>query len=148
MITRLRLFLAGWRSKRDVWAKLRLPTSPMAFPEAKRILSKFGGLRFGNSSEHIVFEPADALAYDPDLIRRCEAMVGRRLYPIGYQEHQEREPILVDESGSIYINFDDELFRLADSFEEVLSDVARACLAPKKRVGATPKWLVGGRGAS
>jgi len=121
-----RLLLAGWRSNRDVWDELRLPVSLVVFSEAKRILSRFGGLRFGNRNEHVVLDPVSAIEHDPDLLRRCEAAVGRPLYPLGYQEHQDREAILVDEDGAIYLNFGDDLHLLAMSFEASLRYLVHA----------------------
>jgi len=141
--------LAGWRPHRDVWANLRLPMSLVAFPAAKSILNRFGGLRFGSRNEHVVLEPTEALVYNPDLIRRCERILGRQFYPIGYQEHQDREPILVDVSGAVYIVFGDDLYRVADSFDAVLSKVARGRLVPRQCEGITAtKWFVGENSAS
>ncbi len=108
-MTRLKLYFAGWRPDRDVWGQLRLPASPAVFPEAERILRRFGGLRFGNSCEQVRIEPFDAVGDEDDLRERCETKVGRRLYPIGYREHQDREPVFVDEAGIVYINFGDDL---------------------------------------
>src|SRR6516164_3222572 len=147
--TKMRLYLAGWRPRRDVWERLRLPASLAVFPEAKRILSSFGGLRFGNRNEHVVFDPSDAVADDTELVWRCEKAVGRRLYPIGYQEHQDREPILVDEGGAVYMNFGDRLYVVAGTFEKVVKTLARAGQAKALEVpplgsGLTEtSWFVG-----
>jgi hypothetical protein len=145
-----RLLLAGWTPHRDVWDRLELPATPTPFPEAKRILSRFGRLRFGNTNEQLVLEPLTATEHDPDLLRRCEDAVGRRLYPLGYQEHQDREPIFVDEDGAIYLNFGDDLHLLGKSFESSLrylahpGGTARDFRAVLRTAGIKPnKWTVG-----
>lgn len=149
VLVKARLLLAGWHSQRDVWDRLRLPASSAVFPEAKRILSRFGLLRFGNRNEHVALDPAAAIEHDPDLIRRCEAAVGRPLYPLGYQEHQDREAVLVDEDGAIYMNFGDDLHLLAMSFEASLGCLSRPGKvrdfhAALRSAGVPPKqWAVG-----
>jgi SUKH-3 immunity protein len=132
-----------------VWDRLELPASPVPFAEAKRILGRFGRLRFGRSNEHVVLDPVGATEHDSDLLRRCETAVGRRLFPLGYQEHQDREPIFVDEDGAIYVNFGDDLRLLGRSFEASLRYLARAGAARDfhavlRKVGMQPKqWSVG-----
>jgi hypothetical protein len=121
----LPLLLAGWSPFRDAWDRLALPPGPAPFPEAKRILSRFGRLCFGDRSERVVLDPAAAIEDDPDLLRRCEAAMGRRLYPLGHQQHQDREPIFVDERGAIYVNVGDDLHLLAKSFEASLRYLTR-----------------------
>ena len=144
-----RLLLAGWLPRRDVWARLRLPPSPPLFPEARRVLSRFGRLRFGDRNEHVLFDPIAVMDDDGDLLRRCEAAVGRRLYPLGYQEHQDREAIFVDEDGAIYVNFGDDLRLLAASFEASLRylarpGAARSFRAVSQTAGIQPRhWSVG-----
>lgn len=125
LLTRMRLYLAGWRPHRDVWGQFPLPRYPSVFPEAERILRSFGGLQFGDRNEHVRIDPVAAIEHDEDLAGRCEAAVGRRLYPVGYQEHQDREAVFVDEAGCVYINFGDELCLLAETFEAALAYLVR-----------------------
>lgn len=100
--TRLRLLLAGWRSNRDAWNVLCLPRQSHVFPEAKRILTEFGGLKFGRPSQTIVdLDPAvgDEVAQP---IAAFEQKIGRRLFPLGYYEHQDRIHLVVDDDGIVY----------------------------------------------
>jgi hypothetical protein len=141
------LTVAGWRPHRNCGDQLRLPESPAAFPVAQRILREFGGLRFGHPNEHIVLDPLGAIDGDPELLARCEKAVGRVLYPLGYQEHQDREAILVDQDGAIYLNFGDGyLHLLAGSFEASLPYLVcpgnpRVFASTLKRAG-NKRWLV------
>jgi hypothetical protein len=77
--------------------------------------------RFGTDNEHVLLDPIAAIEHNGSALQRCQAAVGKALYPVGYQEHQDREPIFVDESGSTYINFGDDLYLLAASFEGALA---------------------------
>jgi len=127
--TAFRLFLAGWRRKTNQWDGLRLPPSFEVFPEARRVLTKFGGLRFGGSNEYICLE-ASAGEEVVDQIRKCEAKIGRRLYPVGFREHQDREYFLVDEDGTAYLIAGGALYIVASSFERALDHIVWGWKAP------------------
>ncbi|HEX2973072.1 MAG TPA: SUKH-3 domain-containing protein [Tepidisphaeraceae bacterium] len=120
--TIVRLVFAGWYPKRDRCPQLRLPMSFELFPAAKRVLAEFGNLKFGNSSERTWLDPSsgDEVA---DRIWECEGKLGRRLYPIGYYEHQDRDYYLIDESGIVYELWGDTLEPLASSIERALEHV-------------------------
>ncbi len=149
LLTRMRLYLAGWRPHRDVWGQVPLPRYPSVFPEAERILRSFGGLRFGDRNEHVRIDPVAAIEHDDGLVGRCVAAVGRGLYPIGYQEHQDREAVFVDEAGRVYINSGDELYLLAETFEAALAYLVRPgqapTVGPPQRVPGrdATRWAVG-----
>jgi hypothetical protein len=122
-----RLVFAGWRPNRNVWARLKLPASFEVFPEARRILSRFGGLKFGDRNELARLDPSSGDEVS-DQIRACEKLLGRRLYPLGYREHQDREYVLVDEAGTVYLLAGDTLHLLAASFEIAIDDLARCVI--------------------
>src|SRR5687768_3399486 len=56
--TVLRLIFAGWHPRRNVWGRLKLPGGFEVFPEAERVLGRFGGLRFGDRNEHARLDPS------------------------------------------------------------------------------------------
>lgn len=126
-----------------------MPGDLSVFPEAERILRSFGVLQFGDRNEHVRIDPVAAIENDEGLAERCEAAVGRRLYPIGYQEHQDREAVFVDEAGRVYINFGDELHLLAETFEAALAYLVRPGQArrpgPPQRVPGSnaTRWAIG-----
>lgn len=113
--TRFRLLCAGWRPARNVWNHLSIPTSLTVFPEARRVLSEFGALHFGNRMENVRIVPT----MDEEIIesiKQYEIQLGTRLYPIGIMEHQDRHYLLIDENGVIYTLID-QLEPLASTFE-------------------------------
>lgn len=123
----LRLTFAGWHRNRSMWGRLGLPASFDVFPEAKRILDSFGGLNFGNRNEYARIDPSsgdEALSQ----IRECERKLSRRLYPVGYREHEDREYFLVDETGIVYLLIGDMLHPLASSFEKALDYIVRGTI--------------------
>jgi hypothetical protein len=126
--TWLRLVLAGWRRDRDVWAALDVPKALRVFPEARRILGAYGGLRFSDRNEWTHLDPSFGKEILPQ-IAWAERELGRALYPLGYTEHQDRIYLLVDEAGIIYsMALDDgpgpettaDLRFMALSFEQAL----------------------------
>jgi hypothetical protein len=117
-MTTIALVFNGWWPGRDVWGRLKLPPSFEAFPEAKRILARYGGLTFGPKTDYTRFDPSAGEEVADD-IKEYQKQVGRRLYPVGYREHQDREYLLVDEAGIIYL-LTDELRPMASSFERLL----------------------------
>ncbi len=147
LTTKVRLWWAGWRPRRDVWGQLKLPISPPMFPEAKRVLSRYGGLRFGNSDEHLALEPVRAMEDDEGLLARCELALGRRLYPLGYQVHQDPEVIFIDERGALFKTSGDELYSVAETFEEALWCIVRPGQAGlnwrpgSNGLGSKPWWV-------
>ncbi len=101
-LLRLRLLRAGWRrARRDVWGELRLPTGIAVFPEARRILARYDGLRFSTRFHEIVVldHCVDEEILSP--IREDSVLLNKRLHPLGYQEVQDRLYRLVDETGWI-----------------------------------------------
>ena len=117
-ITLLGLVFVGWYPRRDVWGRLRLPPSFELLPEAKRILAEFGGLKFGQRTNFTWFDPSAGEEVVGE-IRQFEVLCGHRLYPLGFREHQDREYLLVDESGVIYL-LSDGLQPFASSFNRAL----------------------------
>ena len=99
--TWLTLLVAGWRPCRNIWCQLDLPSGLEVFPEAKRILTEYGGLKFQRSSEVVHLDPSTA---EPIVgqIRRYEEASGRRLYPLGFYEHQDQLYLLIDDQGVVY----------------------------------------------
>lgn len=143
LLTRARLCLAGWRPHRDVSGQLTWPESLVVFPEAERVLRRFGGLRFGDPNEYVRIDPVAATEDDEGLTGQCELAVSRRLYPIGYQEHQDRETIFVDETGRVYIHSGERLYLLAETFEAALAGLVRPpCFPQRGREDRTTSWLV------
>jgi hypothetical protein len=131
--TAARLLLAGWRPGRDVWGRVQLPHAFESFPEAQRVLSRFAGLRFGDRNDFAVLDPC-AGEEEVGQIRQCERKVGRRMYPVGFAEHQDRAYYLVDEAGVVYLMFPgDELQPLASSFERALDSIARRSIRRRER---------------
>jgi hypothetical protein len=110
-----------------------LPRSLSIFPEAERILSEFGNLRFGNKNDEVVLDPSTG----EDILeetRTYEAKLGRRLYPLGVWKHQDRIYLLIDEQGFVYeLNFavrrerrfHYELRPLASSFDRAVDYMVR-----------------------
>lgn len=151
LTTRKRLFLAGWRPRRDVWGQLKLPVSPPVFPEAERVLRRYGGLQFGDSNEHLSLDPLRATEGDEGLLSRCELALGRRLYPLGYQLHQDPESIFIDEQGALFKTSGDELYCVAETFEEALWCIVRPSHAGldwrpgSHGRGSKPWWVGAGR---
>ena len=117
---------AGWFEGRNVLAHIPLPAGIPVFTEAERILASFGGLRFGNQTEYVLLDPKAAIEEDDTLLARCQSITGQQLYPIGYQEHQDRETVFVAQDGSVYMNFGDDLYLIAASFELALKYLAHA----------------------
>ena len=113
------LIFAGWYPGRNVWGRVQLPKGFEVFPEAERVLGRFGGLKFGDRNEHARLAPA-AGEEEAGRIGECVRKLGRRLYPVGYYEHQDREYYLVDEAGIVYLLTGDTLHALASSFEKAL----------------------------
>jgi hypothetical protein len=142
--TTARLLLAGWRPGRDVLGRLPLPESFELFSEAERVLRQFAGLEFGNRNDYARLDPA---AGDEVVgpIRECERKVGRRMYPVGFTEHQDRAYYLVDETGVVYLMFPgDELQPLASSFERALDSITRRSIRRRDRdEDLRPLGLVG-----
>ena len=116
ILTRIMLLLNGW------WPKRRdpksLPKSFEPFPIAMETLRKYGGRSLRKPSEVLVLDPTagDEIAGD---IKKYEILPGRRLYPLGVREHQEKEHILIDENGVIYVLMDG-LIPIAPSFERFI----------------------------
>jgi hypothetical protein len=121
--TKLKLFLAGWRPRRNRLRQLRLPISMELFPAAERVLAEFGGLTFGSRTEHIALDPAWGEAF-ADEIKAYASLIGARLYPIGVMEHQDRHYILIDERGVVYTLID-QLEPLASSFHRAIEFLVR-----------------------
>jgi hypothetical protein len=121
--TRLRLLLAGWRPNRDRWDRLNLPPSLTPFPEARRVLAEFGGLKFGNRNDGVVLDPSlgEEVAEE---IKAFERKLRVRLYPVGVMDHQDRHYLLVDEHGIVYTLID-QLEPLATSFHRALEYLIR-----------------------
>ncbi len=117
-----RLIQAGWHPNRNVWNRLKLPQSFDVFPEAKRILSEFGDLSFADRAEHVLLDPSSGND-EFCRLRECESFLGRRLYPLGYRVHQDREYFFVDENGIIYLLAGDTLEPWASSFEKALDPI-------------------------
>ena len=99
--TWLRLLLAGWRPGRNVLNRLTLPESLEVFPEAERILAEFGNLRFGDRNDQVRLDPSLGQEIVEQL-KMYERELGRRLYPLGVWQHQDRIYLLVDENGVVY----------------------------------------------
>jgi hypothetical protein len=117
-LTKMTLLFSGWYPSRDVWSQLKLPDAFESFPEAKRILAKFGGLKFGPTTDYTCFDPSAANKVI-ECIKGYEKKIGLRLYPLGVCEHQDIEYLLVDERGIIYL-LADELKPMASSFDRAL----------------------------
>ena len=126
--TLLRLYIAGWRPSRNVWTKLKLPKSLQVFPEAQRILSEFGGLKFGDWQNNVSFDPTPGEEV-AEPIKTFEGVLGVRLYPVGAMEHQDCHYLLVDEKGIVYTLIDGvdsfDLEPLASSFERTAEFLVR-----------------------
>ena len=88
------------------------------FPEVRRVLAEFGDLKFGKSNDYVRIAPSEAKNVVEE-IRRYEALIGRRLYPLGVMEHQDRHYLVLDENGIVYTLID-ELEPLASSFERAI----------------------------
>lgn len=128
LIIWLRLVLAGWYPRRDVWERLHLPCSFPVFSEARRILSEFGNLKFGATSEWVRLDPFVGEEIK-NQIAWSEKATGRSMYPLGFMQHQDVEYLIADENGYIYhLTLDGgpepdvtaNLDLLASSFEKVL----------------------------
>jgi hypothetical protein len=117
-LTKIALMGSGWYPGRDVWEKVSRPPQFEVFPVAKRILSEFGNLKIGPSTDITVLVPMAATEVANE-IRSYEVMVGKKLYPLGYREHQDREYLIVDDIGRIYL-LTDGLKAMASSFERAL----------------------------
>ncbi len=103
------------------------------FPEARRVLSEYGNLKFGDRNEWVHLDPSvgDEVA---EQIGRWEKEIARPLYPLGFTEHQDRIYLLIDEEGIVYTlclddapgqHVDSDLIQLAPSFEEALKYLVR-----------------------
>ncbi|WP_165250808.1 SUKH-3 domain-containing protein [Paludisphaera soli] len=101
-LLRLRLLRAGWRPRREVWGELRLPTGLEVFPEARRILAQYGGLRFSTVPFEVVILDPCRDQDEVSRIRDASRLLNKRLYRVGYQEVQDRLYLLLDETGWIY----------------------------------------------
>lgn len=165
LIVRLRLYWAGWRPGRDVWAKLNLPEGLPVFAEARRILGELGDLQFGDPHwEMVRFEPYPPPEVLPH-ITQFAAQIGRQVYPIGYNEHQDRVFLLIDDEGTVYTlepSYDPDVPRgqvsrlessrievLSHSFERALWDLSQGrigYLARRREFrnsgGRPPEWLI------
>ena len=126
--TWFKLRSAGWRPGRDIWDKLDLSGSPPIFPEARRILAEFGGLRFGPPHEIYDLGPSTN-AEVADRLEEFGQLIQSRLYCVGYYEHQDRIYFIVGEDGTTYTlieGYDEndeetsELEPLASSFERLI----------------------------
>ena len=99
-MTKIALLFSGWRPNRNVWGRLKLPPSFEVFPVAKEILTRYGGLKFGPSTDYARLDPSLAEEVVNE-IKEYEKKIGGRLYPLGIREHHDREYLLVDETGVI-----------------------------------------------
>ncbi|WP_435015898.1 SUKH-3 domain-containing protein [Tundrisphaera sp. TA3] len=97
----LKLLMAGWHPRRDVWERLHLPGTFRVFPEAKRILSEYGNLRFGDSIEWALLDPFVGEEIK-NQISWSEMATGRSMYPLGSMQQQDVEYLIADEIGYIY----------------------------------------------
>src|SRR5438270_41866 len=73
-LTRVRLVLSGWYSRPRKIDRIQLPSSMEPFPEAMRIIRRYGGLSYKKSSEILKLEPAVADEVATDM-RRYEQLV-------------------------------------------------------------------------
>lgn len=123
--TRYHLWRAGWRPGRNIWGEIQLPPSFPEMERAKDCLAEFGGLKVGTPTDYMLIEPMLAEAVS-DLILKFQAQVDSVLYPLGIQQHQDREYVLMDSDGLVFVmnTFDDnckaELNPVGSSFDKFL----------------------------
>lgn len=122
--TWLRLLFAGWYPGRDVWNRLSLPASFTVFPEAQRVLREFGDLRFGSRNDYVDLNPAFG-DEGADEILPFQDLLGKRLYPVGIMEHQDRVYLVVDEKGLVYTALLNELKPFASSLDRAIEYLVR-----------------------
>lgn len=122
--TLLKLLFAGWRPNRNGLELLQLPSELAIFPEARRVLSEFGGLSFGNSNKHVCLDPLTAGEIYGH-IGTLECAMGCRLYPVGVWEHQDPMYVLVNERGIVFIIEANECRPLASSFDRAIEYIVR-----------------------
>lgn len=131
-ITYVKLLLAGWRPNRNVLSHLRLPPSFALFPEAKRVLAEYGNVRLGDRNEYYLFDPFLGEEGAKEILP-FERILGRRLYPLGINEHQDVLYLVIDEKGIVYGIMLDECEPLASSFEVAVETFVRGYVGARER---------------
>jgi hypothetical protein len=138
--TRLKLFFAGWRPRRDARGQVRLPRSFTPFGAAERVLAEFGNLRLGHTNDSVTIDPSVGEEIVEE-IKRYEQVLGHRLYPIGVWTHQDRIYLVLDEIGRVYTlsfctqhkrRFDHELRPLASSFDRAIEYLVNGSWSPRE----------------
>jgi hypothetical protein len=115
----MRLERAGWHPGRDVWSVLKLPSGLDVFPEAKRILSEFGGLTVDNRDQsRLDLDPALGEEVMEEIEALCKR-IGRPLFPLGAADGCDFMYLLIDNVGRLYI-LTNRLEPFASSFERAL----------------------------
>lgn len=101
--TSLRLVLHGWRPGRNVWSRIKYPASLTPFPEAVRVLSQFGMLRFGYTRGDLIvrLDPQRCDGFTEQILA-FQSHLGRLVFPLGDMVIQDVWRLLIDESGIIY----------------------------------------------
>lgn len=99
--TWFRLVLAGWRPNRNAWNQLKLPESFDVFPEARRVLTEFGNLKFERAWGTLILDPFVGEEVRGE-IQEYEKQLGYALYPIGIDDGGDTLYLLIDEDGIIY----------------------------------------------
>lgn len=100
--TCIRLWLRGWRAGRHVLNKLNLPESFALFPAAEHVLDEFGDLYLGDESDHLHVIPQAGMEVVHQ-IKGMEESLGDALYPLGILEHQDREYVLINPAGHVFL---------------------------------------------
>ena len=140
----LRLLLAGWRPGRNVWKKVTIPNGASIFPEAQRVLSEFGKLKFGNKhDDNVVIIGPLVKANLLDSIKHLQGMLKTQLYPIAIWGSVDETYILIDEKGIVYkLHFCPTssstsywLTPFASSFEQSLTYLL-PCTEPQEEIKA------------
>jgi hypothetical protein len=111
---------------------LKLPRSFSLFPEAQRVLTEFGGLRFGDRNDYVDLNPALG-EEGADEILPFEVVLETQLYPVGIMEHQDRIYIVIDEKGIVYTVCLDELKPFASSFDRAIECLAGSSVPRRER---------------
>ena len=97
------------------------------FPEAQRVLTEFGNLRFGDRNDYVELDPSLG-ENGADEILPFQEELGTRLYPVGIMEHQDRVYLVVDEKGLVYTVLLDELEPFASSFDQAIEFLVRPAI--------------------
>lgn len=111
------LMLHGYYPGRNVWDKIKLPREFSPFSPAQTVLAEFGGIKFGGPGNIVAFEPSNG-DEEAKSIHQYETLTGRRFYPLGFREHQDREYLIIDTQGIIFL--------LADGLKPYASHFDRA----------------------